>query len=89
MRKHRIAICCFTMAAQTTVAAAQIPASPALSHQAPVARATQTSPGTITIDGRLDEAVWARAEPVTSLTEAGERHRGEGDVLDAFVGVRS
>lgn len=69
MYPSRIAICCFTIAALTAAAEAQIPTPAQLSHPAPAARATQTSPGTITIDGRLDEAVWATAEPVTSFTQ--------------------
>ncbi|HEU5186497.1 MAG TPA: carbohydrate binding family 9 domain-containing protein, partial [Gemmatimonadaceae bacterium] len=69
MYQSRIAICCFTIAALTAAAEAQVPTPAQLSHPGPAARAAQTSPGTITIDGRLDEAVWATAEPVTSFTQ--------------------
>jgi hypothetical protein len=36
---------------------------------APVARAFRVDPGAVTIDGRLDEAAWASAEPVTRFTQ--------------------
>jgi hypothetical protein len=44
-------------------------ASDALSHPAPIARVTRIPAGVITIDGSLDEAQWASAEPVTSFTQ--------------------
>jgi hypothetical protein len=43
--------------------------SQGLTHPAPVARATRVALGAITIDGRLDEAAWATAEPITSFTQ--------------------
>ena len=69
MSQSRIFVWCLALAlAGAPPAASQSPAD-GLTHAAPIARVTRVPAGVITIDGRLDEAAWATAEPVTSFTQ--------------------
>lgn len=69
MSQSRIIVWCLTLAFAGAPSAAAQSASDALSHPAPIARVTRIPAGVITIDGRLDEAQWSSAEPVTSFTQ--------------------
>jgi hypothetical protein len=69
MYRSRIIVCSLTLAASAPGLAAGQGSSEGLSHPAPVARASRVSAGAITIDGRLDEAAWETAEPITSFTQ--------------------
>jgi uncharacterized protein DUF5916 len=85
MYQSRIAVCCFTLAVLVVRPTAAQDATGALTHPAPVARVTRVQPGAITIDGRLDEAEWASAEPVTSFTQADPK---EGEPATQRTDVR-
>ncbi len=56
------------LAAVPLAAHGQAPTSTARSTASPVAEAVPTD-GQITIDGRLDEAVWGRAKPITEFRQ--------------------
>ena len=69
MFQSRIIVCCLTLAAVGERPVHAQNAAGSLTHPGPIARVTRVSGGTITIDGRLDEAAWGTAEPVTSFTQ--------------------
>lgn len=69
MYQSRIIVCCLTLALALAHSAGAQDATDVLTHPAPVARVSRVSAGSITIDGRLDEAAWSTAEPVTSFTQ--------------------
>jgi hypothetical protein len=71
VRRHTPWVCALTLLAPTT-SLAQSPQTPPSTYDhesAPVARATRVTPGAVTVDGRLDEQVWASADPVTQFTQ--------------------
>jgi hypothetical protein len=69
MYRPRIIVCGLMLASVAPGLAAAQESTKGLTHPGPVARASRVSPGSITIDGRLDEAAWATAEAITSFTQ--------------------
>ncbi len=84
MYQSRIIVCGLTLATLTARPGVTQGAAGALTHPAPIAQVTRVEPGTITIDGRIDEAAWGTAGPATQRTDV--RILIDGDAI--YFGAR-